>query len=406
MTSTLSSLQQVLSFSPSLLTSPSIQKALGTVMTTSHLPSILDRVIDILLIDVKEFASQTLLIRTILSLALRSENTTVISRAFRFISLVMKELIHTEPIPIQQIVKLEHLTLKYVCHETDATIQQLSFATLGICWEISSIPLHSAIASPLVDSHSSFVPQDVNLYDVLVNALNCPSCQTVIEKEIDELVKNYLDSSEMKLFSFLLDAFRQPLKPELSFIHQLLAEPSNIQGLQLTSHYLQRTIRFDYSSIQKEIESLVPAVDTLEGVKYVAELLVLSDNIDSISEVISDCLKKIQSSLSIRSVLLLGYLYEGLSRSLYVCLLSKSIDLSYHSVIQQLLKHFDSCDNLMQIYLLQSIFQCLTHNPNELSRSLLDLLVQVDMLTFSYLVHHFHKSVSRFISDEHSSPLH
>ena len=197
-TSTLSSLQQVLSFSPSLLTSPSIQKALGTVMTTSHLPSILDRVIDILLIDVKEFASQTLLIRTILSLALRSENTTVISRAFRFISLVMKELIHTEPIPIQQIVKLEHMTLKYVCHEADATIQQLSFATLGICWEISSIPLHSAIASPLVDSHSSFVPQDVNLYDVLVNALNCPSCQTVIEKEIDELVKNYLDSSEMK----------------------------------------------------------------------------------------------------------------------------------------------------------------------------------------------------------------
>lgn len=378
MASALASLQQILSFSPSLLASPSIQHALATALSVSQLPSILDKIIDIFVIDVKEFASQPLILRTILSLALRSESKAALARAFHFISLVLKTLLSSEPFPIQQIVQIEHMVLKHICTETDSTVRELSFESLTLCWEVRSIPLHASIVDPLVDSRSSLVPQDIALFDVLREAVQKPACQNVLREEIEEVLAMQGNEIPMKLLSFLLDATQQPVPLGLPVLKSLLRESSSMREWQVALQLIQKTKLDDWTEVESQIASLIPSIDTLEGLKAIAQMIVQVGNSKFIAETISDCLETIRSSHpSTRSIILIGHIYQYLSCSLYKETLSIAQECDYQQIVNHLSTHLQSENDSFKVQCIQTCFQCLLHNPNKISTFLLDSLSEV-----------------------------
>ena len=378
MASALSSLQQILSFSPSLLASPSIQHALATALSASQLPSILDKIIDIFVINVNEFASQPLVLRTILSLALRSESKAAFSRAFHFISLVIQTLLRSDPIPIQQIVQIEHMVLKHICTEIDPNIRELSVESLTLCWEIRSIPLHSSIVDPLVDSRSSLVPQDIALSDVLYEALKKPSCQKVIVEEIEELTAMQSDQIPIKLLSFLLDSVQQPIENGNSLLKSLLKESATIRELQVALQLIQKTNSNDWTEVESQITSLLPSVDTFEGLKVIAQMIVQIGNNKAIADVIAKCREGIRSSHSAtRSVILIGHIYQSLNCSLYKQIISISKDCDYQQIVNDLAPFLHSESDSFKARCIQSCFQCLLHNPNKIDTFLLDSLSEV-----------------------------
>ena len=381
MASALASLQQILSFSPSLLASPSIQHALATALSVSQLPSILDKIIDIFVIDVKEFASQPLILRTILSLALRSESKAALARAFHFISLVLKTLLSSEPFPIQQIVQIEHMVLKHICTETDSTVRELSFESLTLCWEVRSIPLHASIVDPLVDSRSSLVPQDIALFDVLREAVQKPACQNVLREEIEEVLAMQGNEIPMKLLSFLLDATQQPVPLGLPVLKSLLRESSSMREWQVALQLIQKTKLDDWTEIESQIASLIPSIDTLEGLKAIAQMIVQVGNSKFIAETISGCLETIRSSHpSTRSIILIGHIYQYLSCSLYKETLSIAQECDYQQIVNHLSTHLQSENDSFKVQCIQTCFQCLLHNPNKISTFLLDSLSEVRSL--------------------------
>ena len=378
MASALASLQQILSFSPSLLASPSIQHALATALSVSQLPSILDKIIDIFVIDVKEFASQPLILRTILSLALRSESKAALARAFHFISLVLKTLLSANSIPIQQIVQIEHMVLKHICTESDPNMRELSFASLTLCWEIRSIPLHASIVDPLVDSRSSLVPQDVALFDVLREAVQKPACQKVLREEIEEVLAMQANEIPMKLLSFLLDVVQQFIPFSLSVVKSLLKESSSMRELQVALQLMQKAELDDWTEIESQIASLIPSIDTLEGLKAIAQMIVQTKNSKFIAETISYCLENIRSSnTSTRSIILTGHIYQSLHCVLYKEIISIAQECDYQQIVDYLSTRLQSENDSFKAQCIQTCFQCLLHNPNKINTFLLDSLSEV-----------------------------
>lgn len=378
MASTLSSLQQILSFSPSLLASPSIQHALATALSASQLPSILDKIIDIFEINVKEFASQPLVLRTILSLALRSESKPAFSRAFHFISLVLKSLLSSDPLPVQQIVQIEHLILKHIAAETDQSVRELSFGSLALCWEVRSLPLHAAIVDPLVDSRSSLVPQDVVLCDLLSEALKKPSCQTVIVSEIEELLSMQASEIPMKLLLFSLSTVQHPISNGLPLLKSLLQGSPSIRELQVALQLVQKTDSHDWTEIEGQITPLIQSIDSAEGLKVIAEMIVQIGSSRSIASTISKCLQSIRSSRgSTRFMLLLGHIYQLLNCARYkeITLIARGCD--YQQIVHDLSAHLLTKNDLLKVQCIQACFQCLLHNPNKIDTLLLDSLSEV-----------------------------
>ena len=133
-----------------------------------------------------------------------------------------------------------------------------------------------------------------------------------------------------------------------------------------------------WTEIESQIASLIPSIDTLEGLKAIAQMIVQTKNSKFIAKTISNCLENIRSSNpSTRSIILTGHIYQSLHCVLYKEIISIAQECDYQQIVDHLSTRLQSENDSFKAQCIQTCFQCLLHNPNKINTFLLDSLSEV-----------------------------
>ena len=433
----LSSLHSLLANAPSLFSQPSILRSLAS-MLRSPFPSTLAHTLDILLLQPRTALAHFPLYRSAALVALKQDSKAVRVKALRLLSAVLHLLLQHQPQYSQQALQLLQCCVKHTVTESDPIIKQHGHRCLQLLWSAHTpalLPLQQALITLLQENRHSLVPQDSALYDELCAALAQPPTVASIGSFIDSTFTQYAQTRQevhLRMLHWLLEvgaprcdsvcAMIDALLPEeteengtaavwaLKDVAALLKKAGNVMENEVENQKANEEEKKEggmenqndnqphneltnqLETYQKRVSRRLKETDSVEGIEACVQCLCLMaermDKIGEISDILDECIdtleKEKEEKEQLRSVTIMGCVYEGMNRSLYMQLLHTNCNRAgraqFESAAGLCVPLFSNTHSPLSIqyYALRAFLQCVLHNPGAINAP--ELLQILDMM--------------------------
>ena len=396
-TATLHSIQPIIQSNPSLFNQSSFLHSFTPCLSSIH-PSVLEAVLDILLLLPSKCTEQSLLFRTAIQKSFHLQSHSLLLKAFQLLQHCIHYLLSLSPLDIATLLSFLQLLLKNCSSKLDSSCQSIATSILQSIWCIEEPSLtHQALqdkfTSFLLTAHSSLVPQDNEMETFVLSALQQPSIQPFFLNKLSQFQFSNLQENNLKTLLFISKC--------ISTI------PADYHDKLF--HYLQSTILSSSSSHQilflQSLYNLLPFIESSSILSIQQQLLVLLNESSSISSVkelvmcfiqtsrilikstkqdnelltfLSHLIENLSSSNEIiqkRSIVIIGYMYQEMDREIYMNIVNQSIQYEFSSLALKIEELFSS--NTLQEYCFPSYYHILLHNPSCISSTMISHTISV-----------------------------
>lgn len=397
--SVLTALQKIIQVSPHMIIQPPFLRML-TNSLSSHQAVIIERVIALLGTVPLIVVSQPLLVRTAVAVGLKQSSRSVRVQTMQFVA-NCEQAILNKPIDSSAAALLKHLaqqSLKHLVTETDPAVIPHCRQALLLLWTDSHahLPTLQHLIEVVDECQDSLVPSDIALRSTLITTLSFPEVHDallIIYQSTISRLQETPSTEDLHLLLALLDTAQIPVETSGEVVLTLLCNTKGKQlflSLQLTARVLKKTeLQVEFES---ELSSLLIKVDTVEGIQRVIHCLMIQaqihNSMDSLRSILKDCLLAIQSDPEdstdtnrtlLRSVVIIGHVYQELTRSLYNSLFEDELFhiRSVSSTLEAILLN-TTIPLLIRLYAFESCCHCLLHSSTGISLNMLNWATEVD----------------------------
>lgn len=395
--SVLQSLKPVFREDPSIVLSPAFLHSFTQCLSSPH-NSVLDQCLDTLLLHPSLVQQQGLLYRTVIQKSLHLSSVPLQLKAYQLATISLKHLFSQSPLNLSMIQSFLQVILKHLHQDMSDSVQETASQFFQILWcidepspEIQS--LQQQFVSFIQTAQYSIIPQDNFIVSFVIQSLKKESVQPFLTKLLilpDSI--SSLSEANMRVLSFIVECVSSfPPEFEQSVIHGL--DEFKLFAGNIKLYYL----RILHAVLNTVDHSILPELHTLFVLLEEVELIELMELlIKSIVMVVAqtkdielsqylakwiDGLSSSDEDIIKRSVIIVGYVYQELTRSLYMNLVNHSSSFELSSIAILLEQLFTTASPSLHLYCLSSYYRCLSHNPGLISSSMMNHTIDVCFLS-------------------------
>lgn len=395
--SVLQSLKPVFREDPSIVLSPAFLHSFTQCLSSPH-NSVLDQCLDTLLLHPSLVQQQGLLYRTVIQKSLHLSSVPLQLKAYQLATISLKHLFSQSPLNLSMIQSFLQVILKHLHQDMSDSVQETASQFFQILWcidepspEIQS--LQQQFVSFIQTAQYSIIPQDNFIVSFVIQSLKKESVQPFLTKLLilpDSI--SSLSEANMRVLSFIVECVSSfPPEFEQSVIHgldefKLFAGSIKLYYLRIL-HAVLNTV--DHS-ILPELHILFVLLEEVELIELMELLIksivmVVAQTKDiELSQYLAKWIDGLSSSdedIIKRSVIIVGYVYQELTRSLYMNLVNHSSSFELSSIAILLEQLFTTASPSLHLYCLSSYYRCLSHNPGLISSSMMNHTIDVCFLS-------------------------
>lgn len=396
--SVLQSLKPVFREDPSIVLSPAFLHSFTQCLSSPH-NSVLDQCLDTLLLHPSLVQQQGLLYRTVIQKSLHLSSAPLQLKAYQLATISLKHLLSQSPLNLSMIRSFLQVILKHLHQDMSDAVQETASQFFQTLWcindpstEIQS--LQQQFVSFIQTAQSSIIPQDNFIVSFVIQSLKKESVQPFLTKLLilpDSI--SSLSEANMRVLSFIVECVSSfPPEFEQSVIHgldefKLFTGNTRLYYLRILQTVINTVDHSILPGLQHTLFVLLEEVELIELMELLIKsiVMVVAQTKDiELSQYLAKWIDGLSSSdedIIKRSVIIVGYVYQELTRSLYMNLVNHSPSFELSSIAIQLEQLFTAASPSLRLYCLSSYYRCLSHNPGLISSSMMNHTIDVCFLS-------------------------
>lgn len=396
--SVLQSLKPVFQEDPSIVLSPVFLHSFTLCLSSPH-TSVLDQCLDTLLLHPSLVQQQGLLYRTVIQKTLHLSSSPLQLKAYRLANLSLEYLLAESPLNVSMIQSFLQVILKNLHQDMSSAVQETASQFFQTLWCIDEPSLEiqgiqQQFVSFIQTAQSSIIPQDGFIVSFVIQSLKKESVQPFLTKLLilsDTLPS--LSEANMRVLSFVVECLSSfPQEFEQSVIHSLdqfkfFTGNTKLYYLRILYAVLNNVDCSVLTGLQHSLFDILEEVEMIELMELLIKSIVMvftqtkSIELSQYLKKWIDGLSSSDEDLQKRSVMIVGYVYQELNRSLYMNLVNQSGSFELSSIATQIEQLFATASPSLGLHCLSSYYRCLSHNPELISSSMMNHTIDVCFLS-------------------------